>query len=304
MEIYSDIKQIPKLSIALGFFDGVHLGHQTVISRTVSYAKEMDTKSAVITFKDHPCSYFYDLTPEYVLTREIRRERIANLGADYLFELDFSKYATLTAQEYLEDTLVKNFSPIGITTGFNHNFGKDRGGGTEFLQANSSCYGYKYFLIPPQKLNDEVISSTAIRLALKEGNIEKSNAMLGYKFYINGTVVRGKQLGKTLGFPTANLTYPQELIRLPLGVYVTKTTYNGRIYQSITNVGKCPTVADCYDVCTETHILNFDTNIYGKHLTVEFLHYLRPEKKFSSILELKQQINEDLERVKQISKTN
>lgn len=295
MEIYSDLKQIPNLSVALGFFDGVHLGHKAVIENAVNFARIRGEKSAVITFKDHPCRYFYDLKPEYILTRNERRQRIETLGVDVMFELNFSSLATLSAEEYLKDILVKNFSPIAISTGFNHNFGKLKQGNTEFLQMHSRKLGYKYFLTPPQKFGDEIVSSTAIRSALIEGDIEKANSMLGDNFGVSGVVVKGKQLGRNLGFPTANITYPNELIRLPLGVYATKVMFDGKIYFGITNFGKSPTVSDCDTACIETNILNFDEDIYGQNLRVEFLHYLRAEKKFNTLEELKSQIKKDLE---------
>ncbi len=294
MEIYSELKQIPNLSVALGFFDGVHLGHRAVIENVVNFAYSNGEKSAVITFKDHPSRYFYDLKPEYILTREERRQRIATLGVDYMFELDFPLFANLSAEEYLKDVLVKNFQPVAISTGFNHNFGKSKRGNTEFLETYSSKFGYKYFLIPPQKFGDEIISSTAIRSALIEGDIETANAMLGYNFGVSGVVVKGKQLGRTLGFPTANVIYPNELIRLPLGVYATKVIIGGKTYFGVTNFGKCPTVSVCDTACVETNILNFDEDIYGKDLRVEFLHYIRPEKKFFTVDELKTQIRQDL----------
>ena len=294
MEICSDLKQIPNSSLALGFFDGVHLGHRAVIENAVNYARTKGEKSAVITFRDHPCRYFYDITPEYILTRDERRKRIEQLGVDFMFELDFSEFASLSADEYLKDVLVKNFSPVAISTGFNHNFGKSKRGDTEFLRNNSLSFGYKYFLTPAQKFEDEIISSTTIRLALIEGDIEKANSMLGYNFGVSGVVVKGKQLGRTIGFPTANIIYPNELIRIPLGVYATKVIFDGKVYFGITNFGKCPTVCDCNMACVETNILNFDEDIYGKNLRIEFLHHIRPEKKFSSVGELKSQIRQDL----------
>ena len=294
MEIYSELKQNPNLSVALGFFDGVHLGHKAVIENAVNFARKQGEKSAVITFKDHPCRYFYDLKPEYILTRDERRHRIEALGVDYMFELDFSLFANLWAEEYLKDVLVKNFSPIAISTGFNHNFGKLKQGNTEFLQKYSREFRYRYFLTPPQQIGDEIISSTAIRSTLIEGDIEKANAMLGYNFGVSGVVVKGKHLGRAIGFPTANIIYPNELIRLPLGVYATKVCLGTKVYFGVTNFGKCPTVSDCDTACVETNILNFEEDIYGKILRVEFLHYIRPEKKFSDVEELKSQIGRDL----------
>ena len=145
MQILHDLSENPNLSLALGYFDGVHIGHQAVIKNAVNYAKQNGGKSAVITFKDHPCCFFHGVCPKYILTREYREKFIADLGVDYLYELDFEKLAGLSAEEYLENILIKHFSPKSISTGFNHNFGHNKTGNVEFLKHNASIYGYEYF---------------------------------------------------------------------------------------------------------------------------------------------------------------
>ncbi len=294
MKIYSGINENPNLSIALGYFDGVHRGHRKVIKKAVDYAKIQGKKSAVITFKDHPCCFFYNVCPKYILTREERRNKIEELGIDFLYELSFEDIYKLSAKEYLEDILIKNFSPIAISTGFNHNFGCNKSGDTDFLQKMSEVYHYIYFMNDAEKIKGKTISSTAIRALLSEGNIEEANKMLGYNFVVDGNVIYGEQLGRKIGFRTANLLYPPELIELPFGVYSTNTIINGKSYKGITNFGIRPTVSDTNSCSLETHILNFDQNIYNKKISVEFLKMLRPEKKFSSVEELKNQIKADI----------
>lgn len=294
METFSELKSIKNLSLALGYFDGVHLGHQSVIKSAVNFAKEQNTKSAVVTFKDHPCCYFYGVCPKYILPREERKNKIEALGIDYLFELDFEKISKLSASEYLEKILVKNFSPCAISTGFNHNFGSNKSGNTTFLAQMADKYRYKYFAKDAEKINGEVISSTAIRNLLSSGNIEAANNMLGYTFLIKGTVIKGQQLGRQLGFRTANMLYPTELIDLPFGVYSTIVTHNGCSYKGITNFGIKPTVSKSNQCLLETHILNFDKDIYGESLQIEFVKMLRPETKFNSLDELKNQIKKDI----------
>ncbi len=294
MQVFYELNQNNNLALALGYFDGVHLGHQKVIKSAVEFAHQNNTKSAVITFKDHPCCYFYGVCPKYILSGKQREEEIAKLGVDYLYELDFDdKLCTLTAEEYLKEILEKYFSPISISTGFNHHFGAQKSGNAEFLRQNQTKYGYKYFEISPEKVNDKIISSTAIRTYLQQGKIEKANQMLGSNFSIKGEVVEGQKLGRTLGFRTANLLYPKEIIDIPFGVYEVMTTYG----KGITNFGIRPTVSSTKKAVLETHILDFDKDIYGKILRVEFIKMLRREQKFNSVDELKKQIQSDINSV-------
>ena len=297
MQILKELTYIPDLSLALGFFDGVHKGHQAVINNAVNYAHENNLKSAVVTFLDHPHCYFYGSAPKYILTRDDRAKHLANLGVDYLIELDFGSISGLTAEDYLRDILVKHFKPRAITTGWNHNFGYKKSGNVKFLEKYSKKFDYEYFEIPPQKANTLTISSTAIREFLTNGEIEKANEMLGYNFTICGKVEKGQQIGRTIGFPTANIIYPSELIELPLGVYSVSVKFNHEIFKGITNFGVRPTVSDTKQTSLETHILDFDKDIYDKNIEVKFLKMIRPEKKFDSLEALKHQITHDIQSV-------
>ena len=309
MQIFNELNKNPNLSLALGFFDGVHLGHRAVIESAVDFAKQNNTKSAVITFKDHPCCFLKGISPKYILTRKERQEKFEELGIDFLYELDFESIAGLTAEDYLKSVLVNNFMPSAIFTGWNHNFGYKKSGDTKFLRENSKKYGYEYFELSPQKIGNEIISSTAIRKYLQTGKTEKANEMLGYNFSITGEVVKGNQIGRKIGFKTANIDYPAELIELPFGVYATIVKKSGKsnfqlstfnfqqnsaCYNAIANYGMRPTVNGNKPVL-EVHILDFDEDIYGETITAEFNRMLRPEKKFNSLNELKEQINKDIQ---------
>lgn len=306
MQILNQIDKNPDLSLALGFFDGVHLGHKAVIESAVKFAEENGKKSAVITFSDHPCCYFWGVCPKYILTRKERERKIEELGVDYLYELDFESISGLTAQDYLKDVLVKHFMPVSISTGWNHNFGCNKSGNVKLLLECSKKFGYEYFELPPQKLENEIISSTLIRKLLSEGKIEKANAMLGYKFAITGTVVKGNQIGRTIGFKTANIVYPPELIELPYGVYSVDVQLaptlspspigEGNLMKAIANFGVRPTINGSHAVL-EVHILDFDKDIYGEEIEIEFNRMIRHEKKFSSLDELKNQIQRDISMV-------
>lgn len=312
MEIFTKLNKNPNLSLALGYFDGVHIGHKAVIETAVKFAHNNGNKSAVITFKDHPCCYFQGICPKYILTRKQRELEIKKLGIDFLYELEFESIAGLNAQDYLKDILVNHFMPKSISTGWNHNFGCKKSGDVKFLHENSKKYGYKYFEIPPQKLDNEIISSTSIRKLLSEGRIEKANTMLGSKFSISGEVIQGEQIGRTMGFKTANLNYPSELIELPYGVYSVdvyiprplmesvefvsepnELTNSEERHKAIANFGIRPTVNGSKTVL-EVHILDFDKNIYGQRITVNFNKMIRNEKKFPNLDALKNQIKVDL----------
>ncbi len=298
MQIFTELNKNPNLSLALGYFDGVHKGHQAVIKSAVDFASQNGNKSAVITFKDHPCCFFRGVCPKYILTREDRIKHIEALGVDYIYILDFnSKLCMLSAEDYLKNVLIDNFSPKSISTGFNHYFGAKKSGGVDLLTEKQVEYGYKYFEIPPQKILNNTISSTAIRNALAKGDIQNANEMLGYNFTISGKVVKGQQLGRKIGFRTANLLYPPELIDLPFGVYSVLVDYMGIQYKGITNFGIRPTVSDSHRCSLETHILDFNKDIYGEEISVSFLKMIRAERKFNSLEDLKAQISIDIQSV-------
>ncbi len=298
MQIFTELNKNPELSLALGYFDGVHNGHQNVIRSAVEFARQNGNKSAVITFKDHPCCFFRGVCPKYILTRADRLKHIEALGIDYVYILDFdARLCMLSAEDYLKNILIDNFSPKSISTGFNHYFGSKKSGGVDLLTKMQNIYGYEYFEIPPQKAGDDTISSTAIREALSKGQIQNANEMLGYNFTIKGEVVKGQQLGRKIGFRTANLVYPCELIDLPFGVYSVNVRYGELIYKGISNFGIRPTVSNSKQCSLETHILDFDKDIYGEEISVEFLKMIRAERKFASLSELKAQIGEDISNI-------
>ncbi|MBS6602986.1 MAG: bifunctional riboflavin kinase/FAD synthetase [Brachyspira sp.] len=298
MQIFTELNKNPELSLALGYFDGVHKGHQKVIRSAVEFTRQNGNKSAVITFKDHPCCFFRGVCPKYILTRADRLKHIEALGIDYVYILDFdARLCMLSAEDYLKNILIDNFSPKSISTGFNHYFGSKKSGGVDLLTKMQNIYGYEYFEIPPQKAGDDTISSTAIREALSKGQIQNANEMLGYNFTIKGEVVKGQQLGRKIGFRTANLVYPCELIDLPFGVYSVNVRYGELIYKGISNFGIRPTVSNSKQCSLETHILDFDKDIYGEEISVEFLKMIRAERKFASLSELKAQIGEDISNI-------
>lgn len=286
MQVFERLEHIENTSLALGFFDGVHLGHRAVINSAINN----EGKTVVITFKKSPAEYFSNKEFKYINTVQKRRELIEALGVDYLFELYFTKeLAEMSPENYIKNVLVEYFKPLSISTGFNHTFGRDKLGNTDTMSKFAKEYNYKYFCLEPQKLDNEIISSTKIRQYIQEGNIEKANKMLGYNFSINGEVIHGNEIGRTIGFPTANMNYPNNIVELPYGVYSSKTLERN----SMTNYGIKPTINNNVPI-VETHILNFEKNLYNKDIEVEFVKRIRSEKKFDSLEELKEQINKDI----------
>lgn len=295
MEIYSQFIEKKDLVVALGYFDGVHLAHQKVISSAVNYAKTRGLKSAVITFKTAPACYFKNLETKYICSLEERLKRIEALGVDYVFVIDFVSIAKLTAYEYIRDCLVKNFSPKAIITGFNHTFGANKSGNEKLLTDLQKEFGYEYIEIQPEKIDDEVISSTCIRNYLSLGEIEKANSMLGKDFSISGEVIQGQHLGRTICFKTANILYPKNIVDIKNGVYGARVIVKNKLYRGILNLGVKPTVSNENKRILEVNIFDFDENIYGENIKIEFEEMIREEKKFASLEELKNQILKDVE---------
>lgn len=300
MEIIRELKTIPNLSAALGFFDGLHLGHQAVINCAVNYAREKNCPAAVVTFKHHPFCYLQGMkAPKYILTRDEKYRLLDGMGVDYVIELDFDAIKDLSAEDYVRDILVKYFSPVGISTGFSHYFGKDKSGNVNLLTEWQRKYNYSYFATPAKTLYGVKISSTAVRNYIKGGNVDLAEALLGRKFAIAGTVQKGKRKGHKLGFPTANIFYPLEIIQPPRGVYdVNVVLNNGSRHRGVANYGVCPTVTDSGITSFEVHILNFDEDIYGKDIKIEFNRKIRDEIKFENLDQLKLQITFDINSLK------
>lgn len=295
MEILNKLKSDENLAIALGFFDGIHLGHKAVIMAAVDYAKKNNLKSAVVTFRQSPYVALNNVKPNYIITLEEKIKAIKKLGVDYLYLSDFTEdLAKQTASDYLKN-LVDDLHPKMIATGFNHYFGYNKSGGVDYLRLMQQEYGYEFKEINPIKLNEDVISSTAIRKALSNGDIPKANSMLGYRFYVKNEVIKGRQIGRTIGFKTANLKMPEKMINIPDGVYAVEVEVLGKKHMGIANFGSNPTVTDDSQKLLEVHIIGFNQDIYGELVKVSFLVKIRNEKKFQSLTELKAQIEKDIE---------
>jgi len=282
------------LSLALGYFDGVHIAHQKVIETAINFARKNNAKSAIVTFNNHPAELL-GKNVEYIMSLPARNKILKTLGVDYVFSVDFDeKLLETTCDEYLQ-MLIKNFAPSAIVTGFNHTFGKNGCGKPEFLRKNQEKFGYKYFEIEPEVLGGEIVSSSLIRKKLIEGDMVSANKLLGRMFFIEGEVIRGNQIGTKIGFPTANIAYPETFVQIPFGVYSAQVELLGRTYKAILNYGIKPTINGINSPVAEAHIIGFDEDIYGEKIKILISNMIRKEQKFGSLIELKNQIEKDIQ---------
>ena len=276
-----------------GFFDGVHCGHRLVIERLVSLARERGDESLVVTFWPHPRAVLQNGARELRLltTLEEKKALLAALGVSRVEVLDFTRpFAALTAEQFLRDVLRDRFGVTTLLMGYDNRLGSDRLTAGK-LASMSAELGIELLELPPY----QTISSTKIRKSLEEGDIESATSMLGYGYSLKGVVVAGNRLGRTIGFPTANMRLYEPLKLVPgRGVYVVEVQVLGKTWRGMTNIGLRPTVGGTFTTI-ETHILDFDEDIYGLPLTITFLRRLRDEVHFPSLEELKAQLKRDKE---------
>jgi len=283
--------KIENASVAFGVFDGVHLGHKKIIERMMD---TQNTKKTVLTFYNHPEDIINkNKGIKYITTRRQKEEILKNMGVEMIVYIHFTQEVkNTTADDFIKKYMLDKFDLKKVTVGFNNRFGKDGKGSGQLLGQMGLAYDYDVEIVDKVCMGNEIISSTTIRKALAEGDIEKANTMLGRAFYVISTVINGKRLGRKLGFPTANLRMPDDLMMPQNGVYLTKTIVQDSEYYSITNVGQNPTFKN-HPYRIETFIIDFDENIYDKEIKVCFLKKIRDEKKFENLDELKKQIYND-----------
>ncbi len=293
MDVYNELTYINKSSIALGYFDGLHLGHKVVLKNAINIAKDNNTQTTVIIFKDHPLNFLTNNRVEQILTLNEKIQMLENIGIDNVILLDFEEFSNKTAIDYLENVIIKYFSPIAITTGFNHFFGYKKEGNSDFLRRNKDKYDYKYFEVPPFVVNENIVSCSVIRNKLSLGNFPEANKLLGYNYFINGTVIEGQRIASKLGFASANIEYPENKVQIPHGVYYVKVVVDEKEFNGILNHGFAPTINNEEKLKTEVHILDFNEDIYGKNIKVSFISKIRNQMKFENIEKLKSQLTRD-----------
>lgn len=271
-------------AVTLGKFDALHRGHQKLIQQVCEYA-DADTVSIVCAF---------DMERQALLTGEEKKNHLEK-RVDYLIACPFTKeLREMEAEVFVREILIEKFHASHIVVGTDFQFGHNKQGDVRMLSACAKTYGYQLDVIEKERYQGTVISSTRVREALSEGNIVLANALLGYSYQLSGKVQHGKQLGRRLGFPTMNVLPERKKIMPRFGVYTCRICVDGIWYQGIGNVGVKPTVAEGTQPLTEVFAFGYEGNAYGKTVVVEFCEFLRPEKKFSSIEELKHQVDEDI----------
>ncbi len=301
MQVHYNIDSLPlfkNATITIGTFDGVHLGHQVIINTLKQAAKEVNGESVIITFHPHPRKVVSSIVTgiRLINTLDERIELLAKTGVDHLVVVPFTDFfANQTAEEYIKDFLVEKFKPTTIIIGYDHRFGKDRTGNYLLMEQKALTYNYTLKEIPEHLLDAVKVSSTTIRNALLHGQIEEANKLLGYAFFFTGQVVHGNKIGRTIGYPTANLkSNNDEKITLGDGIYAVYVTVEEKKYKGMLSIGFRPTV-DGKKRVTEVNIFDFDTEIYDQLIKVEIKKHLRNEVKFNSLDELKQQLHTDKE---------
>jgi riboflavin kinase/FMN adenylyltransferase len=299
MNVYTNINELPafnKAVITIGTFDGLHDGHRKIISQLMQVAGVINGTTVVITFFPHP-RHVLKNTENKVFILNTLEEKISLLSAEGIENLVIvpftSEFSSMEADAYISDFLVRSFHPHTIIIGYDHRFGKNRIGNFEFLKEGEKKFGYKVVEITEQQLNDIAISSTKIRQKLSDGDIITANSLLGYNYFFSGKVVKGDQLGRTIGFPTANLEIEEQEKLIPgNGVYAVDIIVNDIKHKGMMNIGFRPTVGGIIRKI-EVNIFDFNEDIYDQVITVFLKSKLREEKKFIGLDELKIQLGKD-----------
>ena len=300
----SELAHLPgPIFLAIGVFDGVHLGHQSVISTSTSHAQSADGTPVVITFDPHPLKVLRPQNAPHLLTATQHKiALIRDLGVEHLLVIPFDKNFAATPPENFIEQLAVHSNPLGeICVGHEWSFGRNRRGNLQLLEKLGAEFDFNVVGIPPVTVNGEIVSSTKIRRAIEAGDLKKAATMLGREYTILGTVVHGDDLGKKIGFPTANLSAHSEQFP-PNGVYFAEASLEGVVYPGVVNLGYRPTISsERSDRILEVYLFDFDRNVYGKHLELRFIRYLRPEKKFENVEALVQQIERDVQQARELA---
>jgi len=299
MKVYHHIDEFEPIKnavVTIGTFDGVHLGHRKIIKRIKELADEIGGETVILTFFPHPRMILHpeDQDLKLITTIAEKADLLEELGVDHLIITPFSRdFSNQTAEEYIREVLVKKIGTKKIVIGYDHRFGKDRQGGLADLQRLAPDYDFDVMEIPEQDINDVAVSSTRIREALLHEKIELANEFLGYPFYITGKVIKGDQLGRQLGYPTANLLVEEKYKLIPGdGIFAVKVQINGEVYKGMAYIGQRPTI-NGMTRNIEVNIFDFDDDIYNQTIRMDFYYFVRGDVKFASLDELVVQLGKD-----------
>jgi len=301
MKIFNDFNKLATIKnpvLTIGTFDGVHVGHQKIIQQLNTEAKKLKGESVLFTFYPHPRMVLNPTNHglKLIQTQEEKLEKLKEYGLDNLIVIPFTnEFSNLSAEDFVKKYLVDQLNVKKVVIGYDHQFGKNREGGIEFLKAVSTKYAFDVIEITAEEINEVNISSTRIRKAIEKGDLKTANEYLGDPFQLNGIVVEGKKLGRTIGYPTANIQVNSDLKIIPdNGVYFVNVKLRaGENYYGMLNIGYRPTVSDEHIQTIEVNLFDFNNEIYNEAIQVSFISKLRDEKKFKSIDELTIQLQED-----------
>ena len=296
MDTITSIEKIDTIKesvVTIGNFDGIHKGHQVLIEKATEYAKKNNVISTVFTFNNHPVNYFKPNSIKNIITNNDKIKILKTMGVDYIINIPFDEYMTkISGYDFVKDILIDKLGAKKIIVGHDFTFARNKEGNIDLLKELSKKNGFLLEIVNPVKIDDIRISSSYIRKLILDGKVEDARKYLGRNYKLSGEVIHSKKLGRTIVFPTANISIDENIIIPKVGIYATKVYVNGTIYYGATNVGYNPTV-NGNKLSIETNILEFNDDIYGKIITIEFLERIRDEKKFNGIEELKEQLQKD-----------
>lgn len=304
MKIYEglqDFGSVPNPVVTSGTFDGVHLGHQKILRRLKEIAKSIGGETVLLTFWPHPRLVLYPTEHNLRLlsTFEEKAKLLRDFGIDHLISIPFTKeFSQMSSREFIKEVIVKKIGTKKLVIGYDHRFGKNREGSFEYLQENGAEFGFQLEEISRQDVDAIGVSSTKIRRALESGDVSTANQYLGRSYELNGLVIKGQQIGRSIGFPTANIHIPNDYKLIPKdGVYAVRAMVSGQIYNAMLNIGNRPTV-DGSKKTVEAHLFDFKGDLYDQQITIYLEFYLREERKFENLAGLKAQLLIDQEEAK------
>lgn len=301
MKIYNSLDDIDfsfDTCVTIGNFDGVHRGHQTLIKKTIEYSKKNNLKSVVFTFSNHPVNYFKPGYVKNIISQKEKAEIIERMGIDIYISVPFDSSMTqISPEEYVDNILVNKLHVKKMVIGHDFTFARKREGNSDVLRELGKERGFGVEVVNPVLIDGKRVSSTEIRKVISEGKVAAAENLIGRYFAVEGTVIKGRQIGRTIGFPTANIQYDNKMVIPKIGIYATLAVIDGEVFCGATSIGTNPTVNGKY-LSIETYVLNLDEDLYGKKMRIEFVERMRDEEKFDSTEALKAQLSKDVEYVR------
>lgn len=284
--------------VALGYFDGIHKGHRAVLTKALSLAEEMKLKAVVLLFDEHPRRVLRTAAAPMLTDDEMKRELLEEMGIEAV-DFNFRETMNYSPGQFAQKILVEGLNAGAVVCGYDYRYGKNASGNSETLKRDLESLGVRVISIEGVRQGDEIISASKIRELISQGEVLRANEMLGRPFTYNRVVERGDAIGRRLGFPTINQSFPEDFIVPKYGVYASVVRFENKVYPGVTNIGTRPTVNGSA-VRSETCILGFSGDLYGKRVRVSLLKFLRPEMKFQSLAELSEAIGRDMEKAKTV----